>query len=188
MAWRTIPGLLFAWILPAGFCNPANGHDSLYDYLEVRPLEDGRTEIAISLHAADFAGKGTVDPDTNDTGWFTELNSVEKHALVSRANRFLQSALILSLPPDASGREALPLTTPLLPQNVKIDTGARPGSLIATHILPLSPSKLSVSYFGKKRLLVVISRPKSFPEVTDLPPESARTIPVIPSSETPRTP
>jgi hypothetical protein len=165
---RRTPLHLAAALLCA-LCSPGISHDSLYDYLEIRFLKLDRIEIALSVHAADFSHRVPVDLSSVETDWFDALSSSEKTELIARANQSVNAALKFTIS-DGASDAAFPV--PEIPPTALIDSGARPGSLIATSTLPEATKHLTLHYSGQKRLMVVVIRPGAFPKVHDLAPES----------------
>ncbi|MDF1860834.1 MAG: hypothetical protein P1U87_11520 [Verrucomicrobiales bacterium] len=161
--------------------SPGISHDSLYDYLEIRFLENNHIEVTLSVHAADFSNRESVDLSSVETDWFRALPPSEKAELIARANQSVSSAVAFSLQEGNAPDTTFPV--PTIPRTATIDSGARPGSLIASAILPESADRLVLRYSGEKRLMVVVIRPGAFPKVHDLAPDSTGEFPLRPAPE-----
>ena len=156
--------------------NSAPCHESLYNYVEVTHLENGELEIAFSVHAAELLSDTSVAPTTSDTSWYPLLTDSEKAELSECAAAFLSSAYALF------STEGESISTPGVPIPESLDIGARPGCLLGTLRFQKPPELLTIRYLEQaKRLMLVIVRPRAFPEVRDL--ESGESFSLVPSSE-----
>lgn len=162
----TIPlraALALGVLLVLGQPPPASSHESLYNYVEVTVSENGELEVAFSVHAAELLSSPAVDPTTSDTSWYPMLTPTEKAELSENATAFLRSGYSLS----SSDQESI--STPEISVAENLDDGARPGCLLGLLHFAEPPQSLTIHYReSAKRLMLVIVRPRAFPEVRDL--------------------
>lgn len=156
-----------------------SAHDSLYNYIEVRINPDSEIRIDFSVHGPELAITYGVDPLTTDTSWLDVLSPDQAKKLLDDAGSFiLKTFQVCSA--DENLLTASDLFLPTLPEvkeSWKMSEGARPGSFVGTLLLPTSLESVTFQY-GKadKRLMLVVTRPGSFPKVYDIGPEQSQKI------------
>lgn len=154
-----------AAILLSPVASPA--HESLYNYIEVRPVDDEFVKIEFTVHAAEFVPG--IDPNSSDLLWIEKLTDPQVEILISDARKFVSQSYNCRLPAGTEvtfpDREALRL----LARN---PDAPRPGCIIGSVLAPARAMPLSITYneSAQKRLMLVASKPGSFPQVTDIAP------------------
>lgn len=177
-ARRRLPALLLMLACPCLVPQESGGHDSLYQVLELRENDDGRSCLSINVHAAELASDFGIDPLRADLDWLAELDSGQRRRLLRRADAFLARTFEFS-----SGKLRGQLENQLSRSregNSNPEAGsARPGCLVATLDLPNEADEFLLRYrSSEKRLMVVINRPGRFPEVLDFAPGAEVRIPI----------
>lgn len=154
----------------------SDAHESLYHFAEIR-LGPETSEIEISVHAAELATEFGIDPAEQDTAWFGELSESRRHELIRRAASFAAKSFLFALPGESE-----PLPAFHFPPDQRLGSGSRPGSLSGTIPLAKRPASLSLSHGDSgKRLMLVVTRPGSFPEVHDIGPGESITLSLEPT-------
>lgn len=159
---------------------PLAAHDSLYHYIEIASPRNGEgAEIAFSIHAADLESARALgaDPAGTDLAWLQNRSAAGLAPLLLEARAFLASAFTLQIqgePISLDESLAFPETGALAAG----DEAARPGFLVGTLRLPPGAVEVELLHAptSGKRLMVVLNRPGSFPEVRDLAPGEKTTI------------
>lgn len=162
---------------------PLAAHDSLYHYIEISLPRNGEgAEIAFSIHAADLESARAfgADPTRTDLAWLQNRTAAELAPLLLEARVFLANHFTLQNygePVSLDESLAFPETGALAAG----EEAARPGFLVGT--LQLPPGAVEVELLhaptSGKRLMVVVNRPGTFPEVRDLAPGEKTTIPLF---------
>jgi len=155
------------WIIVLVASFRLSAHDSLYNYIEVRPAGPESVEIEFTVHAAELVPG--VDPNSTDLLWIENLTDAEVETLLSRARDFVADSYLCSLPigcditfPDCAEIRQLALEA----------DAPRPGCIVAhvTVSRHQHPIALRYSEEAQKRLMLVVTTPGAFPQVHDLAP------------------
>lgn len=157
--------IIWAAILLASF--QLSGHDSLYNYIEIRPADPGSIEIEFTVHAAELVPG--VDPNSTDLLWIQDLTDEEVETLLSHARDFVASSYLCSLPPGCD--IIFPDCARLRELALEMDA-PRPGCIVARATISRThqPVALRYSSEAQKRLMLVVTSPGAFPKVHDLAP------------------
>lgn len=159
---------------------PLPGHESLYQYLEVRQLECGDYGISIPIHLAELADDLGIDPNRGDLEWWADLSPAERETLAGRARAFLETCFRFT-DPSVSVKLANSLSADGI--SARAENSIRPGCAVASITIPREMKELSCLYrLAHKRLMLVIIRPGRFPRVLDHPSPSEIAIRLSPSS------
>lgn len=157
-------------------------HESLYHYVELTLPREGRGgEIAFSVHAADLAAAVVMgaDPLASDLAWLANAEADETANLLDEARKFVFGTVFFEIdgkPCDGGGLH--------FPDADRLRSGsadaeaARPGFLVGSLALEKTVATVSLrlSPTSGKRLLLVVNRPRAFPEIQDLAPGDTATI------------
>ncbi|MDF1852063.1 MAG: hypothetical protein P1U85_14575 [Verrucomicrobiales bacterium] len=165
LAIRLAPvSLAFALVLPSFSPESLQGHDSLYQYLEVSQDSAGRRTLAISIHLADFASEFGIDSNRSDLAWWSKLDPRDQDRVRREAGDFLHSSFLFSDPLFAKSLAASLLGAEINDENEP----ARPGCVLVIAEIPPRLEKLEWVYQSdQKRLMVILTRPGQFPQVLD---------------------
>lgn len=165
--------IIFAAILLAAPSAPA--HDSLYNYIEIRPDVGEFVRIEFTVHAAELVPG--IDPNSADLLWIQNLTDPQIEILIRDAKEFVCQSYDCLLPPGSAiifpGCEALR-------RSAQISDAPRPGCIIGSVVVPTGAFPFSIAYSetAQKRLMLVTSKPGAFPVVKDLAPGDSVEIPL----------
>ncbi len=156
------------WLLPVPTIVWA--HVTLYQNVELNLRRPGVFELIFTIHAPELVGQ----PDTGEAGssWLTRLSDADLESLVGKARLWLptQVEVLVNGKPLAVDAFSVESLTMLRSSSSSGETPA--GCFLASLALPLpeEPSELKIVYANDvpKRLLLTVSRPKTFPEPRDL--------------------
>ncbi len=156
------------WLLPVPTIVWA--HVTLYQNVELNLRRPGVFELIFTIHAPELVGQ----PDTGEAGasWLTRLSDADLESLVAKARLWLptQVEVLVNGKPLAVDAFSVESLTMLRSSSSSGETPA--GCFLASLALPLpeEPSELKIVYANDvpKRLLLTVSRPKTFPEPRDL--------------------
>lgn len=156
------------WLLPVPTIVWA--HVTLYQNVELNLRRPGVFELIFTIHAPELVGQ----PDTGEAGasWLARLSDADLESLVAKARLWLptQVEVLVNGKPLAVDSFSVESLTMLRSSSSSGETPA--GCFLASLALPLpeEPSELKIVYANDvpKRLLLTVSRPKTFPEPRDL--------------------
>lgn len=178
--WKHL--LLITITLLQSFSPFCAGHDSLYNYVEIRLGTSGDATVDFSVHGPELAADYGVDPLETGTGWLDALTDEQIDTLFKHAGEFvLHSFRVEDEDKNLLSPENLRFPTPSETKHSwESQEGARPGSIVGSLHLDRAPGVLTIHYSdAAKRLMLVISRPGKFPKVYDIEPNQTMSIPLF---------
>lgn len=144
-----------------------NAHDSLYNYIEVRSVDEKLARIEFTVHAAELVPG--VDPNSADLLWIENLTDSQIEILLNDAKQFVFKSYLASM---QSGSELAFPDAKSLRLLARDPDAPRPGCIIASLVVAHQsmPITLTYSAAAQKRLMLVSSKPGAFPKVSDIAP------------------
>lgn len=157
----------------------ASAHDSLYNYVEIRIEPAKGATVSFSVHGPELAVPFGVNPLEIDDSWIEKLTPNQAERVMDDARQYIHDSFRVF-----HGTEDLLLTSKLQFPSLsearhswKSSEGARPGTFVGTLFVNPIPDELTFDYHNtQKRLMLVVTRPSSFPKVFDIAPGQSRTI------------
>jgi len=158
----------------------------LYHQIEVDLQNPGRLGIRFTIHAPELpsAVAGGVDPAAVDDAWLSSRSNEELAALVSEARSLISRCFEMRF----TGNRPLQLEHNLAfgsPETIRRPRTANPpppacleATLEAANPGPPQELKIRLAPDAEKRLLLVVTRPGSFPATRDLAAGERTSIPL----------
>ena len=145
----------------------ALAHDSLYNYIEVRPVDGESVRIEFTVHAAELVPG--IDPNSADLLWLETLTDSQVETLIDDAKAFVSQSYHCLLP---SGAKVAFANCEAIRRLARDPEAPRPGCIIGSVVVSTTAIPLSIRYdeSAQKRLMLVTSKPGAFPRVTDIAP------------------
>ncbi len=158
----------------------AVAHPALYHYLEINLLEPGAAAVFVTVHAPELTDTvAPLDADVFGKEWLSTRNDETIVKLVESANHFADQVFAFRF----GEREVQPSFAFPEPETIRHpgpDSSVPEGCFSGESILPYQFGEetlfINFSLSAQKRLMLIINRPASFPEVIDLEPGSQYTL------------
>jgi len=165
----------------------AAGHPALYHYLEINLNHPGEISVYLTVHAPELSDDvAPLEEDVFGAAWLSSLDDSTIATLVTNAERFSHEKFAFHVDDRDAG---LKLKFPdaevirLPAGETEVPAGCFSGVGRIDYSAAENVLTVAFSDSAEKRLMLVINRPASFPEVFDIEPGSVHEIPLPPAPE-----